>query len=346
MTLADVRRGRRIQCRPGENTYSIPSTSMETMMNSNLTNAIKNRARGCLLGQFIGDALGSLVEFLPAKTIAKRYPNGVRQMKNGGTWNLIAGQPTDDSQMAMMLIRALENADTFDPSVAFANYQHWLSTGPFDIGLTCRMGLAGKPNFQSQSNGALMRVSPLGVFGARDNISLEQAMEFARQDAELTHPNLVCVDASAVLVAGIVTAIETGNTTRVLSAMLSSAQTEEVYSAIIAGTQGRVARYSGHIGWVLLAISIAVESLLITDSGEEALVHAINYGGDTDTNAAITGALVGAVYGADGWPKKWVKTVLECRPDAGNPKVAHPLRPEFWATELLNQADRLVGLSS
>ena len=97
---------------------------------------------------------------------------------------------------------------------------------------------------------------------------------------------------------------------------------------------------------MLLALSIAVESLLITDSGEEALVHAINYGGDTDTNAAITGALVGAVYGADGWPKKWVKTVLECRPSAGNPEVVHPLRPEFWATELLNQADRLVGLAA
>ena len=52
------------------------------------------RAQGCLLGQLAGDALGSLVEFRAPQDIRREYPNGVRELANGGTWNTIAGQPT------------------------------------------------------------------------------------------------------------------------------------------------------------------------------------------------------------------------------------------------------------
>lgn len=53
-------------------------------------------AQGCLLGQLAGDALGSLVEFCSDEEIRKSYPNGVRDLADGGTYNTIAGQPTTD----------------------------------------------------------------------------------------------------------------------------------------------------------------------------------------------------------------------------------------------------------
>lgn len=65
------------------------------------------RARGCLLGQLAGDALGSLVEFQSPEEIHRSYPEGVRELADGGTWNTIAGQPTDDSEMALLLARML-----------------------------------------------------------------------------------------------------------------------------------------------------------------------------------------------------------------------------------------------
>ena len=52
-----------------------------------------DRAVGCLLGQVIGDSLGSLVEFRSKRDIAREYPGGVRELADGGTWNTIAGQP-------------------------------------------------------------------------------------------------------------------------------------------------------------------------------------------------------------------------------------------------------------
>jgi ADP-ribosyl-[dinitrogen reductase] hydrolase len=69
--------------------------------------AILSRAQGCLLGQLAGDSLGSLVESMSPGVIRRKYPNGIRELADGGTWGTIAGQPTDDSEMALMLARML-----------------------------------------------------------------------------------------------------------------------------------------------------------------------------------------------------------------------------------------------
>lgn len=307
---------------------------------------LRDRARGCLLGQFIGDSLGSLVEFRSAGQIAADYPDGVRELADGGPFDLIAGQPTDDSQMAMMLIRSLLRCGTFDADDVLAGYRHWYDTDPFDIGGTCARALSGRPpNRDSQANGALMRVSPIGVFGARDDVDVSDAVEFARRDAALTHPNPVCVDANAVFVAGLVTGIRGGTPKQVVDAMEAAVSEQDVAAAIAAGRTGDVSEFSGHMGWVLLALSLAVRQVLLFDDPADALVDVIGFGGDTDTNGAIAGALLGAVHGADAWPDTWVRGVLECEPEAGRPGVKHPLGREFWATDLLAQADELAGLA-
>lgn len=64
-----------------------------------LASGFVTRTQGCLLGQLAGDALGGLVEFRRPEDIWREYPNGVRYLADGGTWNTIAGQPTDDSEI-------------------------------------------------------------------------------------------------------------------------------------------------------------------------------------------------------------------------------------------------------
>ncbi len=166
------------------------------------------RAQGCLLGQLAGDALGSLVEFMGPEEIRRRYPNGVRDLADGGTWNTLAGQPTDDSEMALALARTLVRVGRYDPAEARKAYGAWLRSGPFDCGTTVRAGLLGTPNPASQANGALMRVSPLGIFGA--NHDPWQVAEWARQDAALTHPHPVCLQTNALFAMAIARAVRTG----------------------------------------------------------------------------------------------------------------------------------------
>ena len=154
------------------------------------------RAQGCLMGQLAGDSLGSLVEFEDALTISKRYPQGVRKLANGGTWNTLAGQPTDDSEMALDLARMLIRLGRYDASEAFKAYQGWIDSRPFDCGLTIADSLRGVPNTNSQANGALMRISPLAIFAAES--SDQDIIHWAMQDAALTHPHEICQQANAL----------------------------------------------------------------------------------------------------------------------------------------------------
>jgi ADP-ribosyl-[dinitrogen reductase] hydrolase len=154
------------------------------------------RAQGCLLGQLAGDALGSLVEFQSPEEIRRNYPDGVRELADGGTWNTIAGQPTDDSEMALLLARMLAERGAYDPDAALRAYQFWLDSDPFDCGMTIATGLRDRPNPDSQANEAMMRIRPLGIFGA--NQPLETVGNWARQDAALTHPNPVCLQANSL----------------------------------------------------------------------------------------------------------------------------------------------------
>ena len=70
--------------------------------------------------------------------------------------------------------------------------------------------------------------------------------------------------------------------------------------------------------------------------------NTIMRGGDTDTNAAICGALLGAVYGVEAIPQQWRDAVLNCRPEAGRPGVHRP-RPEcFWPVDAMELAEKLL----
>jgi ADP-ribosylglycohydrolase len=59
------------------------------------------------LRNLLQPVIGSLVEFQSKKAIERDYPGGVRNLADGGTWNTIAGQPTDDSELALDLARTL-----------------------------------------------------------------------------------------------------------------------------------------------------------------------------------------------------------------------------------------------
>ena len=304
-----------------------------------------SRAQGCLLGQFCGDALGSQVEFRDAAWIRERYPDGVREMRDGGTFDTLAGQLTDDSEMALMLARSLVEQGGFDRQKVRQAYRFWFGSGPFDCGNTIHAALEGSLDDSSEANGALMRISPLGIFGARQLLS--QVAEWARQDAGITHPSPVCLEANELFAVAISRAITTGDDAgSVYNHMLGRAEGAGVSESLMETL--RLARHrpwddkARHQGWVLVALQNALWQLLHASSFEDAVVETVSHGGDTDTNAAICGALYGAVCGREGIPERWIQAVLDCRPEAGRPIVRHPRPETFWAQDALNLAERLL----
>jgi ADP-ribosylglycohydrolase len=323
--------------------------------------AVLRRAQGALLGQLCGDALGSLVEFQSAEEIAEDWPDGVRELQDGGTWNLIAGQPTDDSELALALGRALVRRGAFDAGEVARAYVAWYETRPFDIGHTTRAALSaaagahragrdaaaaarGAARKESKANGALMRVSPLGVFGqGRDPAALA---EWAREDARLTHPHPVCLDASAVFAVAVAHAVAHGGPpAEVADAALDFARAAALHPEVVEAldrARGWRPDYATHQGLVTVALQNAFFQLR-HESPEEGLVDTVRRGGDTDTNGAVAGALLGAVHGVEALPLRWRAAVLSCVPVEGGPGVARPRPSSCWPVDALVLAERLVA---
>ncbi|MDP2359168.1 MAG: inositol monophosphatase family protein [bacterium] len=305
------------------------------------------RAQGCLLGQLAGDALGSQVEFLGRAEIAARHPAGVREMADGGAWGTLAGQPTDDSEMALHLARCLVREGRFEAAAVRRAYEEWAGSRPFDMGRTVANGLAGRPDADSQANGALMRISPLGIFGAlRDDTSLATCAE---AEAALTHPHPLCRQVSSLFVRALALAVREGPAPADLHRQVQAwAEKEglrpELLTSLAAAAGGEpvVLDARGRRGWVLLAWQNAWWQLLHASGLEEGLVDTVGRGGDTDTNAAIAGALLGAVHGVSAVPVRWRLAILACRPLAGLSGVDRPRPPACWPVDALVLAEQLL----
>ena len=323
--------------------------------------ATLRRAQGALLGQLCGDALGSLVEFQSEEEIAEDYPDGVRELVDGGTWNLLAGQPTDDSELALALARSLIRQGRFDPADATRAYVGWYQSHPFDIGHTTRAALgpaaralaAGQDpaaaaraaaRQESMANGSLMRSSPLGIFGHR--LAVAELMAMARADALLTHPHPICGDAGVVFTAAVARAVAGGGSAAGLADWaLAFAREQRLHAEVIAALAASARRrpdYATAQGLATVALQNAFYQLRHA-APEEALVDTVRRGGDTDTNAAIAGALLGAVHGVEALPLRWRNAVLTCFPVAGLPGCQRPRPPSCWAVDALVVAERLLA---
>src|SRR5207247_2131460 len=90
-----------------------------------------------------GDSLGSRVEGKAGAEIALLYPDGVRELADGGPYHLLAGQPTDDSEMALILARSILRERKYDRDRVLDAYRDWLTTRPVDVGRTTEQGLLG-----------------------------------------------------------------------------------------------------------------------------------------------------------------------------------------------------------
>lgn len=318
----------------------------------------RDRARGALLGALVGDALGSMVEFMSAAEIARRYPGGLRSIGPSPVWGTLAGQPTDDGELTLTLARSLLKHGDYAPLLVRDAYYDWAASDPFDIGgATAAALVAGRPDPASQANGALMRQAPLAIWAAghADGTRAGRAM---LADTRLTHPSPVCIAASGVHLGGLVAALRDAPALEALATVMSMLDqilegpshpdliwaAGPVRAALVDAGCGRAPETEGPAsGWVLVALQNAWYQALHAETFEEGLVDTVRRGGDTDTNACIAGALLGALHGEQAIPIQWRQAVLTCQPQAGAPGVRRPRPPRYWPVDARELADRLSG---
>jgi ADP-ribosylglycohydrolase len=173
--------------------------------------------------------------------------------------------------------------------------------------------------------------------------------EAARQDACLSHPHVLCQSASSVFAVTLASAIRQGLTAEETHAFAvqwlrqhASESDPGLIRVLERAEYDAPADYLTQQGWVLVALQNAFYQLLHAETLEEGVVETVRRGGDTDTNAAICGALLGAVCGREAVPEQWQRMVLSCRPMPGEVNVPQPRPAIYWPTDALVLAERLL----
>jgi ADP-ribosyl-[dinitrogen reductase] hydrolase len=282
-----------------------------------------DRAVGAVLGLALGDALGAPFEFHRAEEIPDPIPAFEFQ------WlDLPPGSTTDDTAMARSLARSLAERDGFDPHDLLARHVAWLATDPPDAGMQTRRALSlvapGRPPDEaarlvweqrgpevSAGNGSVMYCAPLGVAYAHRP---EELHELAPTLSALTHWDARCRTAvTAVTLA--VAALVRGDAPReavqgAIVAVEDREGAEELEFLIeAAGSRRRVD--GPDMGFCLFTAGVGLRAVLWEGDAETSLRRVVAFGGDTDTNAAVAGALLGARHGLAGLPAAWLETLVD-----------------------------------
>ncbi|MFD7907714.1 ADP-ribosylglycohydrolase family protein [Kitasatospora sp. NPDC059747] len=276
----------------------------------------QDRAAGAVIGSAVGDALGAPYEFGPAGAFSARFPDGDGEMVAGGGWE--RGEATDDTQMAVLVAESLLDKGELDLPDIFARFQRWVASEPKDVGIQTEdvltnghtWNLAAAIHFnttmRAAGNGALMRAAPSAVAFAP--AGREATMAAARRISALTHGDGAAWEGTAILHELVRHALDGADPLAAIPDALARVEPDhrERY-AVVLDPDWHPDRATEPNGAVWPCLGSAVWALRTTEGYPAAVRAAIDLGGDTDTVAAVTGALAGAVYGLGVIPAAWTE---------------------------------------
>jgi ADP-ribosylglycohydrolase len=279
--------------------------------------ATRDRAVASVLGLAIGDALGAPFEFQRSADIPVGFTAFTRSWLGlaPGTW-------TDDTAMARNLwLSLIEHGGELDTADVLARQVAWLRSGPPDVGTLTRRVLsragdgaadAAREYVEqrgpevSAGNGSVMYCAPLGVVNAT---TPERLDKLAPTLSAITHWDARC-GTSCLAVTRATAALVRGDDPEVavVDAVTAVAQREggEELEYLV-GAAGRARPVDGpDMGFTLFTAGLALQVAGEGRGFEEGLRHVVGLGGDTDTNAAVAGALLGAAHGTEAIPTAWL----------------------------------------
>ncbi|MHA6623274.1 ADP-ribosylglycohydrolase family protein [Pseudonocardia sp. DLS-67] len=308
----------------------------------------RDRAIGALAGLALGDALGMPTQSMSREWIAARYGRVTTLLDAAPDQPIApgmrAGSITDDTEQALLLARLLIDGAGHVEATAFAEaLERWeadmVRRGSADLlGPSTKRAIqrlrAGEPPDETgrdgTTNGAAMRVAPVGIAVPDDdpNALLDAVVRAGR----VTHNSSIGIAAAAAVAA----AVSAGVAGADLGTALDSAER----AAAAGARRGHWAAggdIAARIRWArgfvrgraradladavadVIGTSVAAQESVVAalalaeargDEPVEALTLAAEIGGDTDTVAAICGAVLGARHGVGGLPADLLETVL------------------------------------
>lgn len=275
---------------------------------------LRDRFSGCLLGLMLGDSLGFFFEGWPAEDIAAEYPTAASLLDRPPLpppWPY-----TDDTEMAIGVAEALVQDGEIRPETVCAAWGRNYTRGrPYGATRLVLEAISQGGDYRtlartlfpggSYGNGAAMRVAPVGLFFHHD---LDLVWEQAERSALPTHVHPLAIEGAQLVALAVALAVADRPLERdaLFDELLRRCRTPEYRTklAIARGVSGPAEL--SVLGNSVRAIDSAVTAIacfsLFPDNGVDAIATAILLGGDTDTIAAMAGAIAGARCGAQSIP--------------------------------------------
>ena len=284
---------------------------------------LADRVVGSALGLALGDALGAPFEFLRARNIPDPIPALERAWLSEPP-----GATTDDTAMARNLMRSLSARGRLDLTDLLERHLEWFRSDPPDVGtLTGRVlrriatgedaATAAQAIWNergpevSAGNGSVMYCAPLGLAYAHRP---ERLLELAPALSVLTHVDGRCrtaVTAVTLGAAALVRGEPAADAARAALSAVEDLEGGEELELLVEAVGGSRAIDGPDQGFCLFTAGAAFQALLRPGDVETELRRIVSLGGDTDTNAAVAGALLGARDGVQGLPRAWLERLLD-----------------------------------
>ena len=275
-----------------------------------------------IIGFVVGDALGVPLEFKSREELEK---NPVAEMRDGGLWEQPKGTWSDDSAMTIATMTSIVNKKEIDYEDIMSEFIKWRyedehtnsDAGSFDIGGTTSTALSnyrfGAQALESgcggegdNGNGSLMRILPLAYIKDIDYETIENI-------SSLTHAHMrskiACVLYTEIAKSLLENDLEKREHVDLACDKIKEyykdsdelEHFERIFSNDLDEVTGRI--------YVVGSLECVIHCFLTTDNYRDAVLKAVNMGGDTDTNAAICGGLAGIYYGYDSIPVDWMEQI-------------------------------------
>lgn len=310
---------------------------MDTLINKimdfqNTQDMDYKRIMGGLYGHAYGDASGGTLEFKGISS--KSNVQKAMTLIGKGVFQLSPGQITDDGELTLQVFRALftyycddTNTNSLD-DLLYNNYKQWFQSEPFDIGHTTRNAFEDNDtkemiwtnvkvfNTNSESNGALMRCMPFGIFAYIFKLDEKQLYNLIEIDVSFTHSKKCVVNIVYTY-------------SMIVYYLLKNTSTEDIYEKItsiaielddmklldLIYNYNESRDVTRQMGWDAHAFSLTLYCLFNNFDFEKSIEYVLSLGGDTDTNAAIVGGVIGTKWGSDSIPLYYLLKIIQCNPN-------------------------------
>ena len=275
---------------------------------------LRDRARGCILGGTLGDAMGRPFEGQP----------GPIRFQQHDKWSI-----SDDSQLTLATCEAIIEAGKVSAEHVAQRFVHWYRARRItgmgsstlkalrDLDAGSHWALAGAKGEMSAGNGAAMRIAPLAFHLNPENV---QDRQLIRDISRITHHNEEAYVGALALVAAIRSLAfrqsAPGEILHTVSRHLPDSRVRDrimQLSALVGESIGAIATKFGASAYAVDSVPLALFAARLIEHYpfDELLRIVIEAGGDTDTNASMTGQIAGAWIGAANIPKTMIELLQE-----------------------------------